>query len=185
MATQHAFGWQFIDRKDASTSATIVFTIPTGFEAIEFFIAGATTDSDDDTLTFRLSDDAGVGYEAEAADYSWTVDLGDSVTASNTAAADVGGTDDEVQLNEIYGLGATAGESLSCRLTFWNHDSTTLRTQGVFQTVTCMPDTLIARANGAFQFLALDNTEAIQFLMLAGNIVAGSFSMFGLKVPSA
>ena len=155
---------QFVSTAAISTTTTIVVTaLAAGYDYI--FQLGAFAPTDDaEVLWMRLSDDAGVTYEAGAADYLW------AVSQSGVNANDV--SDSEMQLCGTSTFGNDAGSFGSFEITLINpnasSENTTLVWSGIFMDEQATPVGVPIIGGGVF-IQGTDAVDAVQFLWSGGS----------------
>lgn len=185
------FGWQFIDRKDASASATIDFALPAGYLHFKVYLSDVLPATDDVYLMVRTSTDAGVSFDEGITHYRYRLN-GTAGTGVDTAAniAVERTSEAGLAIAGSHGFGAnvncsfTAQQSISGEFTIFAPGQSRHKRMHAMTSHT--------RADGNPQQQTTDGwrsaaalVDAIRFIFESGNITQGEFLLFGLAVPSA
>ena len=183
------FGWQFLDRIDPTSGATLSITPATGYSAYKLYFDGITSNAQDQFLGMQLNV-AGVA-QTGAADYGFIQTGAHNIGAAETTVI-VG--DESHSIIDLFGgtafggtdnPGIDAGETCDGEITVFGL-ATTGKTKitGLLQFISSdgehigyqlVASALVAEANDGFTF---DWEGATEF-------ASGSIYMFGLKVPTA
>lgn len=167
-----------IQTQAASNSATIDFTtgINSTYRRYMILIDSLVPQTDATTLFMRVSEDAGANWKAGLSDYTWGI-----VNVSATAEAQSGDAADSEM--EITGAsaGTGTGESLDAEVTFTNPAGAVLYKKFRWNAslYSSAPATLAVEGNGVY--LSANAINGVRFLMSSGNIVSGSFSLYGIR----
>lgn len=171
-----AGGAVLLNTATASTSATIDFTLPSGYFAYVVMISHLAPVTDNAAVWLRTSTDGGSTYDSGASDYIWmflyTADSalttaqasGDAADAQFILAGNVGNSTNETFSAEVLIMDPSA--SKPCTI-FWD---------GHYATGT--PNHVQNRGWGR-RYAAAD-VNAIRFVMSTGNIASGAFRLYGL-----
>ena len=171
-------GWNLIDTKTASASATIDFTsgLSTNYNNYAIKISNLTPVTDNTTLYMRVSQST--VFLSGATDYGWLAHAWGVISIDQTSVSA-----STAQIAIAGGLINTSGRVLEATITFGHpaetngyknfmHDST--------YSVTGTDELSRNVGVGRFQ----KNTtpiDGIRFLMSSGNISVGTFSLYGLR----
>ena len=182
-ATGGAGAMTFIASSDASTDATLDFTGFAGgsYDAYMFALQNIIPDTDDVELWMRLSNDAGVSYEAGAGYYAH------SHQTAVYAAADGGRgstSDTEISMSDTTAseaVGSGVGEDGWSGVVWVLGPHLTKRSQLLFEgCYESASGTLRQVAGGRATVLTAEANDAIRFLFESGNIESGTITMYGL-----
>ncbi len=153
-------GFQFVST-DAITAAALlsVTGLVAGYD-YKFALENFAPNVDANTLFMRLSDDAGVSYEAGATDYSW------GVTERGGLGEDLSDSEWEILGGGAGGMGNDAGNNSAVEITMLNPNASgdvksTIWT-GFFMSEDATPFVYAANGGGIF-LLNTDPINAVQF----------------------
>lgn len=167
-------GWVLLSTATASSSATVDFTLPTGYAAFIVIFDHVAPATDAVSFYFRTSTDGGSTYDAGGSDYGWCLWSFTDAAGSGAAA---GTGDNNITLGTS--LGNSTNEYASGRLTIYRPSAAQhayvdwqmsyMFSTGVFLGVT-----------GSGRRIAAADVDAIRFLMSSGNVASGEFRLYGL-----
>lgn len=175
MAT-HPYGWEFIDRQDASASATIDIVFPSGYTRFLIMLEEVVPASDGQTMRFRLSTDGGSTFDSTNEydrQYAGTIN-----STIQTASA-------QGEIVATAASGNVGGEHLSGQVEIYAPLSSSLFTHGNYIITYFDQAGTHRHGHGNFRHITAEVHDAFRFFMSAGNITSGSFTLFGLKLPSS
>jgi hypothetical protein len=168
------FGWVYLGRQTASSSAQIDFVLPDGFTKYRVEWEGVRPATDGSYLALRTSSNGGSSFDTGGTDYATTLlqsdtTGGDAYTANSTG--------DLVPLS--FGLdNGNAGVSCEGEVSLWAGD-------GSLQATMRTNSTGVDNASGllqTFQASSVRRTnlaDAVRLLMSSGNISTGRFTLLG------
>ena len=169
------YGLVQIERKTASNSATVDFTLPSGYDFHILEVIDAAPQTDGATPGIRFSDDNGATFEADAADYAYTSTGGTSSTGESSSG------DTEIQLNGTGGVGNASGERVSMSIRIYGALNaalfTTISATGVSISAAGIP----VNITSAGMMNTASSDEAVRFLFSSGNVVSGTFVLYGMR----
>ena len=176
LVDDYANSWVFIQKQTASASATIDFTLPSGYERFILHICNAAPATDGVYPMLRLSDDNGATYEADASDYGWQANSG------YTSSIEASGADTKITLfgAATNTIGNATGERVSGQLTIDGAFDSTPTMIG-FKGGGLGTDGIIRLTNSVGMLIAAVATQAIRFMFSSGNIASGTFVLYGLR----
>jgi len=164
--------------KTASASATLDFTEFNNavFRYYEFELENIKPATDATDLLLRLSSNGGSSYDAGVSDYS-TVAVGLTAGGSVTPGS---GTTSHIFLTFTNDLGNAAGErgATGTIKLFGAPDAANARVNYSLQWDNTAD--AITISNGSARRNADQDTDAVRFLMVSGNIASGTIRMYGL-----
>lgn len=169
-------GWVPIKTVTASSSTTVDFVNGSGgvvldgtYKAYAVVISSLVPATDNTTLYFRTSTNAGSSYDSGAGNYSYIVSDGSTRTQT---------TGTQIPLTDAVGNATT--EAANVVLYLYNPANSTAYTTISFQSafIDNASNPLLkfgmgSRVTGA-------DVDAIRFLMSSGNIASGTFTLYGL-----
>lgn len=165
-----------ISSSTAAASATIDFTgLSTIYRDFLIIISNARPATDGTQLIIRTSTDNGVSWDAAGTDYGYVVN------SARPAAALLGGADDDTKIDSTpnTAIGNLANEALSGWVRLHNPQAAldTLMTWH-FSYQSISSDRMTCTGAGARNTAA--DVDGIRFLMNAGNITSGVFTLYGI-----
>ena len=169
--------WSLISTQTASNDATIVFTDLTSANfAYVFVIENLAPATDDVDLRVRTSTDNGVGYDAGASDYAYSVNVTTSGVTDSTASSIIltGSI-----IGSEFGMGNASNEIGAFVIWLINPSSTNytmLSAHGFYVDAGGTRENIVG---GGMRKSAAD-VDAIQFSMDSGNISTGTFKLYGV-----
>lgn len=155
------------------------FVLPSGFQFYEVFIRFVKPSTAGTDITLRMSTDGGVTFAAAASDYAWVLYGGDTTTG---ALNQIDAADNEITLNQVTnGLGNSAVQTYNARILIMNAFGRSMYPciMGSTSNVGNTNLQTFAFISGTYKFVS--NINAIRFLMLAGNISSGDFTLYGIR----
>lgn len=165
----------------ASNSASVSFTgLSSTYHHYIVVIDHVVVQTDDVSLIMRTSTNGGSSYDSGASDYryqvSGTQDSGTDSSANSTGATSLlitaggGGA----------GIGNATNESFSGRVTIYN-PSVAGYGHVTWEAVYYNTVPRVTRVMGAGMRIAAADIDAIQFLASSGNLVSGTFKLYGVR----
>lgn len=179
-------GWVPIKTVTASGSSTVDFVNGSGgvvldgtYKAYAVVITSLVPASDGEILALRTSTNAGSSYDSGASDYNYAnITIGSD---SATVSGDVDAANNYIYLGGAGGgIGNAATEHANAVVYLYNPAGTRYFT--VEWSMSYLnPSTALKNARGSGSRLASADVDAIRFLMTAGNITSGTFTLYGLE----
>ena len=178
-------GWAFIQSQDASSDATIDFTgfDDASYDAYLLVLINVIPVTDNVSAMVRTSTDGGVGFDAGASDYAWSIVHQDD---GGTLAADTDAADGAMDLRGDAAssqIGSAAGE-YGMSGTVWIFgpglaNDTHFKWEVMYESssASAVPNTT---RGGGYRISAAD-VDAIQFLFSSGNVESGTLNLYGIK----
>lgn len=166
----------YINSGVVATAATLDITgLTTAYRAYRLVFDGLLPATDNQQLWLRLSDDAGVSYEADASDYAWALN-----SLSEAGANSPAGDADDSEIVLCTACGNQAGEALSGEILILNPAGAGL-TQVISRICgqSATPAFAVQTAGGQIQ--AAGATTAFRILFESGNIAAMNWTLYGLR----
>lgn len=168
--------------KTASASATLDFTEFNNavYKWYEFEFDGLLPATDTATLRMRFSTNAGSSYDAGASDYSYgNVVMEDSGTPQNDNSS--GATFISLHNGYSGGLGNAAGElGVTGTIKLYGAGSAASKTKVSGLLLAENAAGRLASSSVSGRRMTAQDTDAVRFLMSAGNITSGTIRMYGL-----
>lgn len=167
--------WKRLATATASNSATVDFTLPSGYTAYLLTLSYVSPQTDADVPRIRTSSNGGSSFDSGASDYCWVF------TGVNTSAAV--GTQADVADNQIVlstNVGNAAGEELSGRIYIYR-PSAAAQIGMDFWVQMKTSAGLFYNRYGSGRRLSAADVDAIRFLFFSGNIASGQFDLYGLS----
>ena len=162
----------------ASGDATIDFTtgIDDRFDVYKIFGAAVVPATDGVNLYFRVSEDAGSTWEADAADYGWGL-----FSISETGTGHLGdASDSEIQMN-LNTIGSAAGECLGFEITIYHPANTSLHTLITWKMVMISAAGALNTINGAGRYLSTTAVNGFRTLFSSDAVESGEFALYGVE----
>lgn len=166
-----------------SAVATVDFASGIDSTYDEYILRGWLQPATDQVdLWLRFSDDGGVTYEADAADYGYGAG-GNSDSASYHLGSGSSGAD-QIRLTtssttDLVGNAST--EYIQFKITFAKPDSTSLNKLVLFDCAWLDTATQVNRSYGAAQMIATAAANGARLLFSSGNVAAGFVELIGVK----
>jgi hypothetical protein len=139
--------------------------------------------NDDVDFRLRVSEDNGATFESGASDYNWVI-TGSS--SDNKDPADNNNASDYIAIGGVIGggkgQGNAIGESYSGKIIINNPSSTnTFKNFGIKATFTNTNGFVMMIDNAGSYFATQNAINAVRFFFSSGNIVSGTFKLYGIK----
>jgi len=165
-----------VSEATASNSATIDFTLPSGYKSFEIKVISLIPSTDNVAMWIRVSTDGGATFAAGASDYVYQRNIQNGTTAApalsspDTKIVTLGGAIGNGSgryFNSIIKIFDPSNASVNKNISV---DFYAFRSDSVYS---------IGFVNGVYKF----NTaiDAIRILMSSGNIASGTFELWGYK----
>ncbi len=165
-----------ISSATASSSATIDFTLPSGYKSFEIRAIGVIPVTDNVAFWVRVSTDGGSTFAAGASDYVYQRNI-----QNGLAAAPALNTGDSKIIFLGGNIGNGTGRYFNAIVKIWNNESSSQykNITGEFNTYRSDSIYTLGLVNGVY----LSNTaiNAIRILLSSGNISSGTFELWGYK----
>lgn len=165
-----------ISTATASTSATIDFTLPSGYKLFEIRCISVVPSTDNVGMWIRVSTDGGSTFLSGASDYAYQRSILSGTTYSGTLTA----TDSKIAIVDA-GIGTGTGRYCNTTITMFEPSIASMYKNIVAKQYVYRSDGAynIREVNGVY----LSNTavNAIRILMSSGNIASGTFELWGYK----
>lgn len=157
-----------------SAAATLDVTgLSSAYRAYQLVFDGLLPATDSVELFLRLSDDAGVSYEADASDYAWAL-------GSDTEAAATSNTGDDADSEISMGPGYGNVSSEVCAGEIWLFNPADAGyTQVMFRLARQSQAPVFVTHHGGGQLQAAGATTAFRLLFSSGNIAAMNYTLYG------
>lgn len=162
--------YNFIESGTVTAAATKDFTIPAGYDELEFLLLNWLPATDNVNLQIRFSQAA--AFLAGASDYDWGVHIFDA------RASD--GADSQIFLNNTWGNAAAEFGQVQVRL--FRPLASSFRKSVLFQGQhhSTSAEPIVFHGGGAL--IANNNAiDGIRFMFSSGNIASGYYAVFGRK----
>jgi len=166
-----------ISSATASSSATIDFTFPSGYNSLGLRCIGVIPATDNVGMWSRVSTDGGSTFDSSASAYSHQRQI---TSGSSSPTATLTTADSKIALIDA-GVGNGTGRYCNVFITIPNYSSSS-------QYKNIIAQQYIYRSDGAYNIryingVYLSNTaiNAIRILMSSGNISSGYFELWGYK----
>lgn len=166
--------WVLLNSATASTSATIDFTLPSGYAAYKLVWAHIAPATDNVTLFLRTSTDGGSTFDAGASDYSWINNFTNEVPAN---APFVDTADTGIRIGAA--LGNASNEHTSGHVILYNPAAAAfcnvlawavqINNSGAMSVLTACGRRLTAA-----------NVDAVRLIMSSGTVASGEVRLYGL-----
>lgn len=173
-------GWSFIEKKTASSSTSLDFTLPAGYDAFRFTLFSIAPATDDSALYVRFSNDggstflAGTGYSSSAVGRQ---------SAGTVEAIDVsGGAQIIIGSADISdSIGNDVREALSGSITVYGALNAAVNTKltGEITYAAASAGEVVLTVGG--RYVAAEAHNAIRFFMESGNIASGIIAIEGFR----
>lgn len=168
--------WALLETQAASASATIDFTsLPTGYRDFKIVVSDIVPATDGATLWARAS--VAAAFKSGVSDYGWALT---QVLTSSAETNDGDAADSEWEISPA--VGSAAGESVTAVLILFDPASTANRAKIMVDGIAERSDGIFARymAGGrAVGTIGVAAVDGIQFLFSSGNIISGTFTLYG------
>lgn len=166
-----------ISSATASSSATIDFTFPSGYNSLELRCIGVIPATDNVGMWIRVSTDGGSTFDSSASAYAHQRQI---TSASGSPSATLSTADSKIPLIDA-GVGNGTGRYCNVFITIPNYSSSSQYKNIIAQQYIYRSDAAynIRYINGVY----LSNTaiNAIRILLSSGNISSGYFELWGYK----
>ena len=159
----------------SGASLNLASSIVTAFRKVVMVVDNIIPGTDNTDLYFRLSDDSGSTYEADASDYAWAYHS----FAEGAGGTQVGDADDS-EVEMFPGMGNTAGEQVSGEIDIYNPGASTI-TQVIWRLCGQNSTPSFVVRFGAGQLQAAGATTAFQLLPSAGTWNSGNYTLYGWR----
>lgn len=169
-----------LETQTASTSSSIDFTsnIDSSFTNYRLSWTDLVPATDGTILRVRIS--IASSFKSGASDYAWA-SLGIRSGAAS-AVATVDAADAQIQITPTNGIGSGTGESGSGQLILSNPSGTALHKYIRFSSSQQASDATVNSENGTGSYLTgVEAIDGLQFIMASGNIVSGTFKLYGIS----
>lgn len=165
-----------ISSATASNTATIDFTLPSGYKSFEIRAIGVIPVTDNVGFWVRVSTDGGSTFAAGASDYAYQRNI-----QNGFAAAPVLNTGDSKIIFLGGNIGNGTGRYFNAIVKIWNNESSSQykNITGEFNTYRSDSVYSIGIINGVYQ--ANTAINAIRILLSSGNISSGFFELWVYK----
>jgi len=174
--TQVANAPTLISTATASTSATIDFTLPSGYKSFEIRVISLIPSTDNVGMWIRVSTDGGATFAAGASDYVYQRNI-----QNGTTAAPVLSSPDTKIVTLGGAIGNGSGRYFNSIIKVFDPSNASINKNISVDFYTFRSDSIysIGFVNGVYKF----NTaiDAIRILMSSGNIASGTFELWGYK----
>jgi hypothetical protein len=175
-------GLVLIATQQASNDATIDFIHGTGgvvlddtYDAYLVRFSGVKPQTDGVGLWLRVGTGGTPTWQADAADYAWTVvDYSGQVFVADSSDSEI----EMVSANASWGLGNATGEAAHGRVDFDNPEASDYQPFS-FQTYHKSAGNAFGGMAGMGTYLTAEAITGIRFLCSSGNIASGRFSLYG------
>ncbi len=160
----------------ASTSATIDFTLPSGYKSFEIKVISLVPSTDNVAMWIRVSTDGGATFAAGASDYVYQR----NIQNGNTAAPALSSPDTKIII--LGGnIGNGSGRYFNSIIKVFDPSNASINKNISVDFYTFRSDSIysIGFVNGVYKFNTAIN--AIRILMSSGNIASGTFELWGYK----
>ena len=165
-----------ISTATASTTATIDFTLPSGYKSFDIRVISLVPSTDNVGMWLRVSTDGGSTFASGASDYAYQRSILSGTTYTGTLTA----TDSKIAVVDA-GVGTGTGRYCNTTITVFEPSITSMYKNIVAKQYVYRSDSVynIREINGVY----LSNTavNAIRILMSSGNIASGTFELWGYK----
>jgi hypothetical protein len=167
-------GWTLLSTGTANSSATLDFTIPSGYTNFKFVAASVAPATDGVNLWIRTSTDGGSSYDAGASDYRY----GNSFASSLGAASNTGSN---AAAQFVLGgqLGNSTEESISAEIIVVR-PANAKNCRSVWNTVQISAAGSFNACFGGGERLSSADVDRVRFLMSSGNIATGTIQLYGI-----
>jgi len=165
-----------ISSTTASNSATIDFTLPSGYNSFEVRCIGVIPVTDAVSFWVRVSTDGGSTFASGASDYIYQRYFQNG----NTSVPSLSAADSKIIfLGNAIGNGS--GRYFNCIIRIWNNESSSQHKNITGEVNTYRSDGIysLGLVNGVYQSNTAIN--AIRILLSSGNISSGYFELWGYK----
>lgn len=136
--------------------------------------------TDDSELYFRISDDGGSTYEADAGDYRYNTQSQDD-GGTNRGIVSTADTKWRIGSNDAtLAVGNASDERIQFELTFSNLDSAAFKKMFDIKLSYIAATGALITGQGACQVVAVAAITGIQLLFESGNIAAGDVTLYGV-----
>jgi hypothetical protein len=165
-----------ISTATASTSATIDFTLPSGYNSFEVKVISLIPSTDNVAMWIRVSTDGGATFAAGASDYVYQR----NIQNGNTAVPVLSSPDTKiVTLGGAIGNGS--GRYFNSIIKVFDPSNASINKNISVDFYAFRSDSVysIGFVNGVYKFNTAIN--AIRILMSSGNIASGTFELWGYK----
>lgn len=171
-------GMQLIQKQTATNSATIDFTngIGASYGSYVVQLQDIVPATDNSSLFLRVSQDAGATWLA-AANYDWIQIVANDGGGNPTTVVGTGASAIQV----ATGLGNVSTRAFGGEVKFWTPNGTARNKIFMFDCAYGASGVAIRITRGNGQLSGNANAiNGVRFLMSAGNITAGTFSLYGM-----
>lgn len=180
-----AGGFVPIVTKTASNSSTIDFVNGVGgvildgtYREYVVIINNLIPSSDGADLRLRTSSNSGSSYDDGASDYSWW--NGGGISDTTTESNNNSNADTCIEIGLSQGTGNSTGENLYGRILISNPANTTVYKLIETRAKYVNSDGKFVTSDGGGVRKSISAVNAIRFLMSAGNITSGTFTLYGV-----
>jgi len=177
-------GWVPIKTVTASNVATVDFVNGSGgvvfdstYKAYAVVVTNVIPATDNQSLMFRTSTNAGSSYDSGAGNYAYA----QSGYTSSAVGSNQGSTGDTALYLTNGGVGNGTGENVSCVIYISNPAGTSVYKQVYGGVAWFDASAVLHTINIHGARLAVADVDAIRFLFSSGNITSGTFTLYGLK----
>ncbi|HEB12596.1 MAG TPA: hypothetical protein ENI11_02855 [Actinobacteria bacterium] len=177
-----AHGWILIETVIASDQATVEFKtdIDSVYHRYKIVVSNGLPVDDQQALLFRMSDDAGVSFEADAGDYDWII-IGSESDGTVLDEESASATFIRMTSSVSIGIGNGSAEGFMIEIYIDNPSNAAQGTKIHWDMTYTTSTGTHAIEKGGGAIVAAAAINGFHFLMGTGNMSSGTFSLYGLR----